>query len=232
MIKLLKQNPLLTAKPICKLLGLPYKQYKSYIHNLRYHWKNSLKIEQGSKGHPRPSFHKAQGWVYVDRLGLDRGLAVECGWVLSRNRNRGLIWRDGLGRMVWFESGRVNLHVRAPALKGRVFQLFCNGFSLTGLIDSVQVLSVVLKSIRLKSAHAVFDFGVRLPYFVIDLFKLSNGVVVKSGDVSHPTSVEIHFCYPDWAEKNERLLNQLNEAMKPQDPTRLQKKGLDLNYVS
>lgn len=208
-LNLLRKNPLLTAKPICQILELDYDHYKSYIDNLRSEWKHSLKVRAGSKADVRASFHRARGWVYVDRLGLDRVRAETEGWILSRNRNRALLWKDLLGRMEWFETGRVNLYVKAPALKGRVFQLFCNGFSFTGLIDSMDVLGKVLNSIRLKSAHAVFDTSQRLPYLTIDLFKLSNGVIIRAGDKSHPTSIEVEFCYPDWAELNERLLGQL-----------------------
>lgn len=230
-IKLLKKNPLLTAKPICKLLNLNYKKYCSYINNIRHNWKNSLKFGVGSKAHFKPSFHNARGYVYVDGLGLDREFAVRVGWVLSRNRNRVLLWRDRLGRMEWFETGRVNLFVRAPALKGRVYQLFCNGFSMTGLLDSLVVLNRLLEGIRLKSAHAVFDVGQKLPYMVIDLFKLSNGVVIKSGDKSHPTAIEVHFAYPDWAEKNEVLLGNVMDALNKKQVVKRPLKS-KINYVS
>lgn len=214
--KRLKKNPTLTSKPLCKLLDLNYEKYKSYIDNLKQQWKNSLRFEHGSKVHPKPTFHHAHGWVYVDRLRLKIEDAVRVGWVQSRSKNKALIWKDRiLGRMVWFPTtGRVNLYIKAPALKGRVFQLFCNGFSMTGLISSMQTLNIVLNSIRLKAAHAVFETGEKLPYLVIDLFKLSNGIIVKSGDLTHPTSIEIHFCYPDWAEKNERLLGSIYKMLK------------------
>lgn len=213
--KLLKKNPLLTGKPLCKLLDLPYPQYKSYMDNIRHEWKNSLRFRQGSK--VKASFHHAHGYVYVDRLNLKIEDAVSKGWVQSRMKNRALIWKDprGLGRMVWFvTTGRVNLFIKAPALKGRIFQLFCDGFSMTGLIESMTVLGRLLDSIRLKAAHAVFETSQRLPYMVIDLFKLSNGIVIKSGDKTHPTSIEVEFCYPDWQEKNERLLGEIYTMLK------------------
>jgi len=202
---------MLTAKSLCKLAGLPYYKYKSYVDNIRHKWKNSLRSQLGSKPH---SFHNARAWVYVDRLRLDRKVAVERGWVLSRNRNKALLWREGLGRMEWFETGRVNIFVRKPPTKGRLWQLFCNGFSFTRLIDSWVVLEAVLKNIRTKGAHAVWETGQRQPHLVIDLFKFSNGVKIKLGDLSHPTGIEVEFTYPDWAEKNERLLKQFMNLMK------------------
>lgn len=184
--------------------------------NLKAQWKTSLKFGQGSKVHAKPIFHNARGWVYVSGLSLDREDAVFKGWMLSRSKNRPLIWKDRLGRMEWFETDRVNLYIKAPALKGRVFQLFCNGFSMTGLISSISVLERLLDSIRLKAAHATFECGERLPYLVVDLFKMSNGIVIRAGDLSHPTRLEVEFCYPAWAERNERLLATIARAMYPE----------------
>jgi hypothetical protein len=44
------------------------------------------------------------------------------------------------------------------------------------------------------------------------MFRESNGVVVKVGDVSHPNAVEVVASYPDWAERNKRLLERLNDV--------------------
>lgn len=159
----------------------------------------------------KPSFHKASAWVYVDRLDLKVEDAIRGGWIQTKSKNRYLLFRSpGLGHMKWFPTtGRVNIHTRKPHLKGRMFQLFCNGFSMNGLIDSMAILDKVLKSIRLKGAHAVFGTPERLPYMEIKMFKLSNGVIIKLGDRSHPHAIEVEFCYPDWGEKNEQLLNQI-----------------------
>lgn len=214
-LRQLKKNPLLTAKPLCKLLDLNYDNYGDYVANIRSQWKISLRFGQGSKVQMPASFHKARGWVYVDRLDLDRGVARERGWILSGSKNRALIWKDPLGRMEWFETGRVNLIIYPPALKGNVYQLFCNGFSMTELIPSPTLLGVLLKKIRLKAAHAVFETSQKLPYMVIDLFKLSSGIVIRSGDSSHRTAIEVEFCYPDFAEQNERLLRQILKILQP-----------------
>ena len=205
---LLDKNPLLTAKPLCKLLGLDYQKHGQYIANLRTRWRYNHQNEHGSKC----SLHGWRGWCFVP-VGVDRRRALEVGWVQSRARNRWLLWRDRLGRLQWFESGRVNLFVRAPANLGRAFQLVCNGFSFTGLITDVKVLEGVLAGVRFKGAHYVFPVGVRLPRLTIDLFAKSNGVVVKVGDRSHPDCVEVQVCYPDWGERNERLLAQVGEVL-------------------
>jgi hypothetical protein len=77
------------------------------------------------------------------------------------------------------------------------------------LITDVKVLEGVLAGVRFKGAHYVFDVEQRLPRLVIDLFAKSNGVVIKVGDTSHPNGVEVVCCYPDWAERNEKLLEEI-----------------------
>lgn len=144
---------------------------------------------------------------------LDRTEAVNQGWLVSRARNRWLLWKDRLGRLQWFETDRVNLYVRRPVNLGRAYQLICNGFSLTGLLTDFKIIEKVLPSIRFKGAHYVFDTEQRLPRRTIDLFAKSNGIVVKVGDTSHPNGVEIVANYPDWAERNEQFLKEVRNLL-------------------
>jgi len=207
----LDKNPLLTAKPLCKLLDLPYSQYRNYMNRLRYDWKSNHKNERGSKC----SLHGWRGWCYLPEevRGGIRSHAVGVGWVETKARNRWLLWKDRLGRLQWFETGRVNLYVRKPANLGKAYQLICNGFSFTGIVTDIKVLEKILASVRFKGAHYVFPTGQRLPRLTIDLFAKSNGVIIKVGDRSHPHAVEVIACYPDWAERNERLFEQLNDTL-------------------
>jgi hypothetical protein len=109
----------------------------------------------------------------------------------------------------WFETGRVNLYVRKPANLGKAYQLVCNGFSFTGLITDVKMLEAILAGVKFKGAHYVFETEHQLPRLTIDLFAKSNGLVIKVGDASHPNAVEIVSCYPDWAERNERMFEEI-----------------------
>jgi hypothetical protein len=99
------------------------------------------------------------------------------------------------------------------------------------LITDVKVLEQVLRSVRFKGAHYVFQTGERLPRLTIDLFRESNGVVVKVGDVSHPNAVEVIASYPDWAERNERLLERLNDVLNRLFGIVPQNVRKDLDYV-
>ena len=206
---LLDKNSLLTAKSLCALADLPWPQYRDYVNHLRAKWKADYKNRLGLKC---LKFHGARGFVYV--VGVDRAAAVGCGWVGTRARNRMLVWRDVLGRMEWFEKGRVNLWIRKPASRGRAIQLFCNGFTKTGLVKEIAELERLVEALRFKGATAVLDVGERLPYVVIDLFKQSNGVRIKLGDASDPTGIEVEYCYPDWAERSERRVEELTTVLK------------------
>jgi hypothetical protein len=145
---------------------------------------------------------------------LNRTKAVKEGWLVSKARNRWLLWKDRLGRLQWFETGRVSLYLRKPTNLGKGYQLVCNGFSFTGLITDVKVLETVLAGIRFKGANYVFEANQRLPRLVIDLFSKSNGVVIKVGDFSHPNSVEVITSYPDWAERNEQVLEEIMHLLR------------------
>jgi hypothetical protein len=233
----LTKNPLLTPKPLCKILSLSYREHGKYVANLRSRWKYHHKNERGSKC----SLHGWRGWCYLPSevgvatlSGALRTRAVDVGWIVSRARNRWLLWKDRIGRLQWFETGRVNLYVRKPANLGRAYQLICNGFSFTGLITDIKVLELVLSSVRFKGAHYVFPVGQRLPKLTIDLFQKSNGIVIKVGDDTHPDSLEVLATYPDWAERNERILEQVNDVLKRlfEPSGNLQSKRGDVNYVT
>lgn len=206
---LLDENPLLTAKNVCRLLDLPYEQNYRYLNKLKSDWKSNYRNERGSNC----SIHAWKGWCYVP-AGVDRVRALSVGWMSSVARNRWLLWKDLLGRLQWFETGRVNLYVRKPASLGRAKQLVCNGFSFTGLINDAKVLESVVAGVRFKGAHYVFRTEYQLPRLIIDSFSRSNGVVIKVGDVSHPSGVEVISTYPDWAEKNERLLKEVGDLLR------------------
>ena len=189
-------DPLLTPKQICKLLDLSYKRYHNYVSKTKWEWKYYYRNERGSKC---SSFHCFKAKVKLD-LALSQALRAVVkldvenggfGWVLSRARNRFLVWKGRFGRVVWFESGTVTLHVRRPGNLGKAKQLFCDAFVNTGLLTDMRLLNPVLERIRPKSGHFPYSSGERLPYMVIRDFELSHGIVIKVGDRTHPDAVEV-----------------------------------------
>lgn len=200
-----RKNPLLTAKPLSKLMDLDYSQYKNYLKDLKQQWKRNHENEQGSNC-SNPDVHAWRGFCYLPDGLVDREAALEHGWSESRSRNRFLLWKDArLGRMQWFETNRINLYVRKPANLGKASQLFCLGFYANGLIKDIKILEPILKNIKFKSAHFVFQTNQRLPRMNISLFQEPNGIFIKLGDRSHPNSAEVIVSYMNWAERWERL---------------------------
>jgi hypothetical protein len=130
-----------------------------------------------------------------------------------------LLFKDELGRLEWFRTGRVNIWVKKPGTWARVKQLLAKGFVWTGLLQDVEVFELWSSTARFKGAHLVQDLGEKLPYARIDFLKDSLGVVVKTGDITHSTCIEIEFCYPDWAERNETVFEQSKKMLEVAEKT-------------
>lgn len=206
----LKKNPLLTCKSLCKLMDLDYKRHRQYVYNLQSEWRSNYKNSLGLK---RLNFHNWHGKVFAPE-GLDREAAVVGGWIRTRARNRYLMWKDSeLGRLEWFETGTIKVVVYKPVNKGKMLQLLANAFLKTGLIFDLRVFEAFARTVKLKGASVVFETHERLPYMKIELFRESNGIVIRLGDRSHPTAVEVDFCLPDWVERNEGLLGKATELL-------------------
>lgn len=211
----LKPKTLITIlgkRGFCDLNSRTIRQYKA-------DWKRQYKSRQALNG---LNFHRSRFWVYVPGF-VDRGKALGKGcsvrgnktglacWHPTNMKNRAFVFDcrgAGLGRLEWFETGRVNVWVRSPASLGKVKQLLSYAFFASGLIEDVRVFDLWAESVKFKGAELTVDVGVKVPYFKVDALKESNGVTVVGGDSSHPTCVEIPFGYPDWAERNERLLEE------------------------
>ncbi|MFH0896800.1 MAG: hypothetical protein V1850_01970 [Candidatus Bathyarchaeota archaeon] len=212
---LLDENLPYSAKKICALLNIDYKHYQNYVYVLRSKWKTLSKNEHGSNC---SSMHGWRGWTYLFDRERSRVMGLmdacrEAGWLGTRARNRWIFWKDKLGRLQLFETGRIDIYVCAPINPGRIKQLVCNGFSFTGVIKDDEVIGSILRDIRFQSAHYVFEAGQPLPKLTIDCFSKSNGVDIKVGDRSHPNAVEVIASCPDWAERNEKLLERLIETV-------------------
>lgn len=168
----------------------------------------TMKISK-AQGSNCSSVHDWRGWCCVP-YSVSCDLAAQAGWVPTKAKNHWLLWKDTLGRMEWFEKGRVNLFVRSPVNQGKIKQLVCNGFSFTGLITDNKVLDQVLATIQYKGAHYVFNTGQPLPKTIIDYFDKNLGIVIKVGDGSHRRAIEVNSHVPDWAERINLFLEKLD----------------------
>lgn len=207
----LEKNPLNTAKYLAEILHYPYKQYRGYFNKLRYEWKYHHQNERGSKC---SNFHCYKAFVCLNVVEQpSRDLALKLGWNLSRARNRFLVFKERLGRVVWFETGRVLLFVRKPGNLGKAKQLFCDGFVNTGLIWDLKVVNPVLDRVRPRSCHYPYETSQRLPRFEIRDFVDSHGILIKVGDRSHPNAVEVIAEVTEFQEKVSVFFDRMVEGL-------------------
>ena len=226
----LDKNPLLTPSALHSILKVDGKNCLQLLANYKTQWRHNYRNMRGLNC---LSFHNVRGNARVP-LDVCRVEAVKRGWTGTRARNRMLVRKDDLGRLEWFETGLVKVWVRKPATEGKAVQLLANGFTKTELIWDMRVWERVRRSLRFHGATLAVETGVHLPYVCVELLKESNGVKVKMGDASDPTKLEIEFCYPKWAERNERLLEQMHDVLKRlSDPSSTsQLKRGDVDYVT
>lgn len=209
--ELLDKNPILSARLMAQLLQIPYETHARYLWKIKSKWRHDHQNEHGSI----PSIHAWRGWTSLPKEVRTHLRSNDLhGWKLTGARNRWLLWKDADGRLQWFETGRINIYCRTPASKAKVIRLFVRAFSFTGIVEDLALVDAAVKGIKLKGAHYVYATNQRLPSLTIDLFGPSNGIVLKIGDRSHPNGVEILAHYPDWAERNERLLSDFLEMLK------------------
>ena len=200
----LKKEPSLKPFYICKVLTLNYQAHGDYISHVRAKWKSDMKFGLPSKP---SSSHDVKAACYAPKV-ADRSKAVSVGWSLSKNRNRMLIWKDPeFGRVEWWETGKILVSINKPQVMGRVWELLCKAFRWTNLIQDDRIIEAFLNSVHWHSSHDVFESGQDLPYMVIDNYVKSHGMRIVLGDLSDPSSAEVQWIHPDWAERFELMHN-------------------------
>jgi hypothetical protein len=204
---LLTSNPHLKSMQICKLMDWDYLIYGKTVTQRRYEWRKSQGFgvgSQGSKFAPDSQHHcvaEAFVPVFLDRKKDHRitELALKVGWILSKNPNKELIWNihSGIGRIRWWETGRVRVHVKKPHHLGRVKKLVSIAFFQSGLILNEQLFSDFVDQFEWKETHDVYfpKEKKRLPYLNIqDPSYQRLGIrSIRIGDKSHPYGVEIEY---------------------------------------
>jgi len=222
---LLSNNPFLKPTDICELMQWDYTLHGRTVSQRKYEWKKSLIYGLGSKSSKfaPDSQHHVRAYAYVPKC-LDRKVdsevterAIESGWILSKNPNRMLYfneYKNTYGRVEWFETGRVNVYVRAPQHMGRVKKLISLAFYENDLIHNTWIYCAFVDSFRWAGAHDEFRTSKRLPKTEIRAYE-KMGFIIKTGDKSHPYSVEVEWAHPEWAEKIEFLMEEFTKLVKP-----------------
>lgn len=248
----LEKNPLLTAKPLGKILGLSpvdFQRLKGYIRKLKCDWKRYHEKERGLIRSCPDDVHNAfftgnlslaqskqvresleEVW---ERAGSDRWIfpsrpLLQDGWHKSKSRNRFLLFKATMGRVRFFETGLVELYVRKPASLGKAMQLFCDAFTKTLLITDLLILNDFQKSLRVRVFHAVFNTEQRLPYMKVQLFKGTNGIELTLGDRTHPNGAELVVNYMEQVEQAKNLIDELTKMFGLSQPSGV--KGIDQDY--
>lgn len=236
--KLLDKNPLLTAKPLAKLLGFStqeYQKHKSYLDNLKQAWKTHLKNERGSnRSNPddvHNVFYKGELPVAVvgevkallgevwGRAGADRWIYPEIlgqsgtGWKRSGSKNGFLLYKSrSLGRIRLFNTGTVEIFVRKPANLGKCKQLFANAFTRHYLVNDLRVIDTFFSNLLMRF-HATYKAGQRLPYMKVSTFHETHGLTWVMGDRTHPDCVEIIAEYHAEVEQARRLFDEFKAGV-------------------
>ena len=145
-------------------------------------------------------------------------LAIEAGWRLSKNRNRILIWDHPvlfgkkqvfIGRIQWWTTGLVRIHVLKPQNLGRAKQLVYNAFVTSGLINNLVISEEFLASLRWHDTHDVYVTNHNLPYKKITTYSELGVKAIKMGDYSHRNCLEVEVVKPDIVGKYEKFVTQL-----------------------
>ncbi len=205
-------------------LGLDYQQNRKYLWKLSSQWKTDLRNERGSKTAVR-SKPDAQHAVFAEAKApacLDRkknvdvtANAVSVGWHLSKNRNRILFWDEpGLGRVQWWETGTIFVHVAKPVRMARVKTLLYHAFNNTGLIFDWEIMEQFVNSADWYSSHDTYDTpdNKPLPYMKITTYEVLGVKAIKTGDFSHRNKLEVEVAKPKIVEHYEKLVDLLKSS--------------------
>jgi hypothetical protein len=160
------------------------------------------------------------------KFGEITGYAVGAGWVSSKNKNRVLIWdkeRSSVGRVQWWMTGRVRVHVVKPQTLARAKQLLYKAFIASGLIADLMISEQFLSEVRWFSAHDVYVYDKALPYKKITTYKELGVDEIVTGDFSHRKALEVHVVKPDIVSKFELLVETVSKAFAKSE---LEKAGL------
>jgi hypothetical protein len=223
----------------CTALGIDYTKNKGTLWTYSSQFKTDMRSLTDYQQHSRKlvcSSPDGQHGVFAEVVVpecLDRkrfvdvsGLALGVGWRLSRNRNHVLVWdkeQFAVGRVQWWMTGKVRIHVVKPQTLGRAKQLLYRAFISSGLIADLTISEKFLGEVRWVSNHDVYLYEKSLPYKKITTYKELGVEEIVTGDFSHRKALEVHVVKPDIVSKFEVLVETVSKAFAKSE---LEKAGL------
>ena len=221
-------------------LGIDYKKSRETLWTYTSQFKNDVRslTENGQRSRSRVcSCPDLQHGVFAEVVVpgcLDRkkfenisAYAVGVGWHPSRNKNKALIWdkEQGLvGRVQWWMTGRVRVHVVRPQTLARAKQLLYKAFIASGLIADLTISEKFLSEVRWYSTHDVYLYEKPLPYKKITAYKELGIEEIVTGDFSHRRGLEVKTVKPDIVSKFELLVETVSKLVEKEQ---LERSGLD-----
>jgi hypothetical protein len=189
---LFQQFPRISPKEACRMLNLSHAEKG---HTIRTYL-SGFRCQSNFGNIPSvpislPHWRKWR-WNPVVFTEEGRDKALSSGWRVSKNRNKMLVFRHGLGSVEWFQNGTVWLVLRGSSSLGNAKTLVCRAFCWLSDSDLSRLCE---GSLREFSRQWVFETGSKLPRFEISQFQKSHGLRIFT-DRSHPTSVEIEELEP------------------------------------
>lgn len=191
----LRENPYLSNKKLCKVLGISYRLHGKTVRQYRWLLKTStdfVDVSSASKLHWRVF------GVVADNTLFNRDEAVAYGWHVKRNRNRSLAWlRDKgvLGWIDWGNRGKIIVRLKGNRNLGHLKQLFYNAFARNNLVDELSVVDDAFDRLEEIRRHHVFTLNENLPKFNVSTFGKTHGLRVYT-DNSHAKAIEIEETVP------------------------------------
>lgn len=156
--------------------------------------------------------------------GFDIGLweSAPCyGWKISRNKNCERLWFESGVTLCWHHNGTVLFRFKGSKRQGHLLGIFVRAFfgvhlssgkSEREVVDFLQAL--FKERYHQIGRHSTYETGQLLPGTVIDR-RRSHGEVIKLGDGSDPTKVEIEetVMEPLWAKASLDKLSLATEKL-------------------
>lgn len=206
--KLLDENPLLSFAALRQKLRKANITLKNQtIRNYMSQWR--LYSRKGAV----PRFHFGLGQLKSTFDACLWEAAPFYGWKVSRNKNRERLWFESNITLGWHRNGTVVFRFRGFKPQGHLLGVFSHAFWRVLLStwkterEAADCLQALFKErYRQITRHSTYETGQPLPRTIIRDRENSHGEIIKLGDGSDPTRVEIEEREPFW-------LSKLDETM-------------------